>query len=382
MKFLEIHAIRTLPPQAANRDEDGRPKSVRYGGVERARLSSQAQKRALRLAFRELGLLPPEERAWRTRRLFGLLQERLPEVPEDLLEGAFRGLVKAMGAATKGRDLEYLWFLAEPEVARMADLIRRHGEALARLGEEEEGEEEEERKGGKKPRKKAASKGDLPPEVLEGVAGLLSAPSLEVALFGRMLSDTALAYGEVDGALAVAHALGVGADPFEVDYFVAVDDHEGGAGHLQHAEFAPTTLYQYLVLDLSALARTVGKERALLGAEAVLRAFPHALPRGKERAFAHRVEPEAVVVRLGEGAPRNGAVLYRDPVEPPKVAEKAMERLAWGLARMAEVYGEAVGEWRGGVALWPLEGLPLEGFSRYGELVGSALKRAASLLEG
>lgn len=106
MKFLEIHAIRTLPPQAANRDEDGRPKSVRYGGVERARLSSQSQKRALRLAFREGNLLPPEERAWRTRKLFGLLRERLPEVPEDLLEGAFRGLVKAMGAATKGGDIQ------------------------------------------------------------------------------------------------------------------------------------------------------------------------------------------------------------------------------------------------------------------------------------
>lgn len=375
MRFVEIHGIRILPPQAANRDEDGRPKSLRYGGVERVRLSSQAQKRALRQAFRELALLPEEERAWRTRKLLDLLGRRLPEMDQGMLAQAFAGLVRAMGAAVgEENTLQYLWFVSEEEVARMADLLQRHAPVLAAYVPE--GEE-----GGKKPKKRAV-KNELPEEVAEAVRSLLSAPSVEVALFGRMLSDTALAYAEVDGALSVAHAIGVGRDFFESDYFTAVDDVEGGAGHLQHGDFAAGTIYQYLVLDLEALVRTVGRERALLGAEALLRAFPLALPGGKRRAFAHYGEPEAVLLRVGEGSPRNGAKLFEDPVSGPKAPEKAFRRLAEGLARFAEIYGEAEGEWRGAVALFSLDGLPLEAQPTYPALVKAALARAEALLEG
>lgn len=378
MKFLEIHAIRTLPPQAANRDEDGRPKSLRYGGVERIRLSSQSQKRALRLAFRELSLLP-EERAWRTRKLLGLLRERLPDLDGETLAQAFGGLVRAMGAAA-GEDgtLQYLWFVSEAEVERMAALLRAHAPLLAAYAPEEEGEEGE----GKKKPKKRAVKDELPQEVAQAVRSLLDAPSVEVALFGRMLSDTALAYAEVDGALSVAHALGVGRDFFESDYFTAVDDVEGMAGHLQHGDFAAGTVYQYMVLDLAALARTVGAKRALLGAEALLRAFPQALPGGKRRAYAHYGEPEAILLRVGEGSPRNGAKLFEEPISGPGAPEKAFRHLAEGLARFAGVYGEARGEWRGGVALFPIDGLPLEVHARYPDLVKEATRRAQALLEG
>ena len=49
--YLDIHAIQTLPPSNVNRDDTGSPKTAVYGGVNRARVSSQSWKRAMRQYF-------------------------------------------------------------------------------------------------------------------------------------------------------------------------------------------------------------------------------------------------------------------------------------------------------------------------------------------
>ena len=53
--FLDIHAIQTVPPSNVNRDDTGSPKTAIYGGARRARVSSQAWKRAMRKYFVEQG---------------------------------------------------------------------------------------------------------------------------------------------------------------------------------------------------------------------------------------------------------------------------------------------------------------------------------------
>lgn len=42
--FLDMHIIQTLPPSNINRDDTGSPKTALYGGVRRARVSSQSWK--------------------------------------------------------------------------------------------------------------------------------------------------------------------------------------------------------------------------------------------------------------------------------------------------------------------------------------------------
>ena len=73
--YIDVHVIQTVPPSNLNRDETGSPKSARYGGVRRARVSSQAWKRATRLYFRHH--LEPGELGVRTRRVVELLRNRL-----------------------------------------------------------------------------------------------------------------------------------------------------------------------------------------------------------------------------------------------------------------------------------------------------------------
>ena len=53
--FLDIHVIQTVPPSNINRDDTGSPKTAQYGGVRRARVSSQSWKKAMRDYFRLKG---------------------------------------------------------------------------------------------------------------------------------------------------------------------------------------------------------------------------------------------------------------------------------------------------------------------------------------
>ena len=42
--YVDFHILQTVPPSCINRDDTGSPKTAVYGGVLRARVSSQAWK--------------------------------------------------------------------------------------------------------------------------------------------------------------------------------------------------------------------------------------------------------------------------------------------------------------------------------------------------
>ncbi len=54
MKLIELHVLQSFPVTCLNRDDLGSPKSALFGGANRARLSSQCLKRAIRLAAKDL----------------------------------------------------------------------------------------------------------------------------------------------------------------------------------------------------------------------------------------------------------------------------------------------------------------------------------------
>lgn len=47
MKLIELHILQSFPVSCLNRDDVGSPKTAVFGGVNRARLSSQSLKRAI-----------------------------------------------------------------------------------------------------------------------------------------------------------------------------------------------------------------------------------------------------------------------------------------------------------------------------------------------
>ena len=71
--FIDIHVIQTVPYANLNRDMEGSPKSLVFGGVDRTRVSSQSWKRAIRQDVEaKLG-----EKAARTRLLPAKVAEAL-----------------------------------------------------------------------------------------------------------------------------------------------------------------------------------------------------------------------------------------------------------------------------------------------------------------
>ncbi len=319
---LDLHVLQTVPPSNINRDDTGSPKTAYYGGVRRARVSSQAWKRATRKAFDDL--LDRDQLGVRTKRVVDLVAERIQELasgtaPEDSVQQA-TSVLKAAGIElkkpTRGKNAEqeheqpgYLLFLSRSQVDRLAALAV-----------------EAARSGGSVEKKDAKAAAD-------------SRHSVDVALFGRMVADATDL--NVDAAAQVAHAISVHAVDNEFDYFTAVDDRapddNAGAGMIGTVEFNSSTLYRYATLDVDALranlAGTEGEQDATAAAvRAFVRAFVTSMPTGKQTTFAHRTLPDAVVVQLREAQPVNLVGAFEDAVE----AGESGGRLEQAVARLVE----------------------------------------------
>lgn len=320
--FIDIHILQTVPPSNLNRDDTGSPKTAVYGGVRRARVSSQAWKRATRREFQDV--LDPADLGIRTKRVVELIATEIERIDadltkqaEDLGEKAIRALglkVEKPKAKTKpdqGTDTKeqvaqssYLLFLSARQVRRLAELSVEAVRAGAELD------------------KKAAR------------AAADQQHSVDLALFGRMVADAPDL--NVDAAAQVAHAISVHAVDNEYDYFTAVDDKSpedtSGAGMIGTVEFNSSTLYRYATVNADELTRHLGGAApAGVAVGAFVRAFVTSMPTGKQNTFANRTLPEAIVVTVRADQPVNLVGAFEEAVvrtEESTRAKEASRRLA------------------------------------------------------
>lgn len=96
-RYVDIHVLQTVPPSNVNRDDTGSPKTAVYGGVRRARVSSQAWKRATRKAFADG--LDASDLGVRTRRVVTLVAEEIARQASDLAEQSETLAAAALRAA-------------------------------------------------------------------------------------------------------------------------------------------------------------------------------------------------------------------------------------------------------------------------------------------
>lgn len=274
--YVDFHILQTVPPSCVNRDDTGSPKTAVYGGVTRARVSSQAWKHAMREAFAE-GLIADEDVGQRTKKIIDMIAKYISAAApnKDAVELA-KNVVKNIGIKNDDKEAKALFFMSKAQAKALAELAIK----------EAEGEKIE-----KNQYKKA----------------LKDEPSVDMVLFGRMVADDpSLNY---DAAAQVAHAISTHAVQNEYDYFTAVDDcaeeDNAGAGHLGTVEYNSATLYRYATVNVSELSRQLGNGKT---AE-IIRAFGEALacsmPTGKQNTFANRTLPDAVYVTIREDQPIN-----------------------------------------------------------------------------
>ncbi|MEU5872591.1 type I-E CRISPR-associated protein Cas7/Cse4/CasC [Glycomyces sp. NPDC047369] len=325
--IIDVYALQTVPPSNLNRDDTGSPKTAVYGGVRRARVSSQAWKRAVRLAFADL--LDRSQLGERTKRVGESLATRIKaldpsqsdETASALAAEVFvaSGLAKAEKKKGEVKDVEsgYLLFLSHQQLDNLAAAALE----AARTGTPLD-----------KARFKALANTDH---------------SIDIAMFGRMMAD--MTDINVDAACQVSHAISVHAVDNEFDYFTAVDDRkadaaETGAGMIGTIEFNSSTLYRYATIDVDALYRTLGDAEATRAAvEAFLVAFARSMPSGKQNTFAHRTLPDAVLVRLRDSQPINLVGAFETPIRETNAAGR-VELAAAALAKHTAAVENAFGE--------------------------------------
>jgi CRISPR system Cascade subunit CasC len=338
--IIDIHILQTVPPSNLNRDDTGSPKTAMYGGVRRARVSSQAWKRAVRTAFEDV--LDTSELGERTKRVGEAVAQRITAIAPELAEQATdlaATVLKAAGLlkdkVKKGADAkdakkseapesEYLLFLSHQQLDNLAE------EAV-----------------------KAARSGvDPDPKVVKPLAN--QDHSVDIAMFGRMVAD--ISDINVDAAVQVAHAISVHAVSNEFDYFTAVDDRkqdaqETGAGMIGTVEFNSSTLYRYASVDVNRLHDTLGDVEATQRAvQAFVRAFVTSMPTGKQNTFANRTLPDAVVIRMRDTQSISFVGAFEEPIRDRQDAGGRVERAAQSLAayvtEVERTYGEQpIGAW-------------------------------------
>lgn len=80
--YLDVHVLQTVPPSCVNRDDTGSPKTAIYGGTTRARVSSQAWKRAMREMFRD-EIFSPEKLGSRTKHVVEMVADEIRALAPD-----------------------------------------------------------------------------------------------------------------------------------------------------------------------------------------------------------------------------------------------------------------------------------------------------------
>ncbi|MFA4903515.1 MAG: type I-E CRISPR-associated protein Cas7/Cse4/CasC [Desulfobaccales bacterium] len=124
MKHLELHIIQSVPVACLNRDDLNSPKTAVFGGVQRARVSSQSWKRAIRELAKDIS--PEHFKGERTRLLFEPLVKEMMAAnlsANDAEEGAKKivdALVKLDAKSTEKVKSTTLYFMSPLELQTLA----------------------------------------------------------------------------------------------------------------------------------------------------------------------------------------------------------------------------------------------------------------------
>ena len=364
---VELHLLQNVAPSCLNRDDTNTPKDCEFGGHRRARISSQALKRAIRLAP-IFGETLESSLGIRTKGLVFKLTELLTREGKDQTEtGAIAtGFVEAAMSAVAENEqkTKVLLYLGEDEIQQMVAIILENYDLLLEK-KNQQGGKKEDQQGGKK--KKLSPFQDACKKAARGFQS--GTKAADIALFGRMMAEHP--EGNIYAACQVAHAISTNKVSMEMDYYTAVDDlsprEETGAGMLGFTSFNSSCFYRYATIDFDSLRENLSDDIQLTkrAVEAFIRASVAALPSGKQNSMAAHNPPEAIfaVVR-NSGTPVSLANAFCKPIRPGHDSDlmsesiKAMDAY-WG--KLTQVYGCQ------GItakAVCTVENIPLENLGR------------------
>ena len=297
--FLDMHIIQTLPPSNINRDDTGSPKTALYGGVRRARVSSQSWKAAMRNYFKESGEVANV--GVRTKDIVSYVAKKIIEIDSTILEK--EAMDRAAEAIEKaGIKLKDKKDKSAKEAKALFFLGENQARDIARIA----AEAEVDAKG-----KLILDKDSLQRVINDNVA-------IDIALFGRMVADDPSL--NEDASSQVAHAISTHGVQTEFDYFTAADDlspeDNAGAGMIGNVEYNSSTLYRYANVALHEFLHQLKDRGSMINATKLfVEAFAKSLPTGKINTFANQTLPSILVINLREDRPVSLVSAFESPVK-------------------------------------------------------------------
>ena len=370
MKTIELHVIQNMSPSCLNRDENNIPKSSIFGGMNRARVSSQCWKRAARfhpffVDYCKSIDMPLSSRTWRTaKRFYDVLISKKYNYSEEhakklaicivmaftdikdtktkitnLKEEEVRKIVKLLDEL-KNRNIDDILtntalFVSDSEIEKIVshvlDAISSEYDLVNDLNKENK----------------------LGPIFKSGGNSLKSyefeAPSLDVAFNGRMFASSKVKNMNVDAATQWAQIISTNAIEQELDYFSALDDlkpdEQPGADMIGEIGFNSPCFYRYMNINLDIMEEHYGE---VLGDEApefiknasiaYLNAAIKSIPEAKQNSMAaHNIPSMVFIVVRDGGCPVSLANAFVMPVQAnndKNLIQKSIEALDdyWGRA--------------------------------------------------
>ncbi|MDI7276196.1 MAG: type I-E CRISPR-associated protein Cas7/Cse4/CasC, partial [Anaerolineae bacterium] len=328
--LVELHILQSFSPSNLNRDDTNNPKDCEFGGVRRARISSQCLKRAIRTSP-EFARATQVDGGMRSRRIMGeRLQPTLEQAgkPAEEVAKVLAAFVPAyLSKLDKdGERTSVLLYLSGDELQAIAEGLLAHWDDLLASNE--------------------ATLKELVKELTRRFRSHTSAP--DIALFGRMLAERPEL--NLDAACQVAHAISTHRVTMEMDWWTAVDDLQpedtAGAGMMGFSAFDSACFYRYACIHWPQLLATLGDgDLARRTVEAFLRASIAAVPSGKQNSYAAYNAPSlALGVVRRDGLAWSLANAFERPVLPDReggYVRPSARALDAYWARLCRAYGDA-----------------------------------------
>ena len=316
MNMIELHMIQSFPVTCLNRDDVGAPKSAVFGGVQRARVSSQSWKRAIREMAKEIN-----------RAAFCGSRTRKAAVElTDILRDAFKWsesdarktaeevlhlfLSKELPKAKKNKkteadneteskeDTSTLLYFSPTEIRAIADGIHQARSVSPN-----------------------ADSKKLKDAAVKSLGRRLPMDAADIAVFGRMVSNATDI--TLEGAGLFSHSLSTHQSTNELDFWTAVDDEktigdDAGAANMGTAEFNAACYYRYVGVNLDLLKQNlsdaVSEEERMAILDAFVRATVLAVPTARKNSMFGFTPPAYVLGVRRTGQPISLVNAFERPV--------------------------------------------------------------------
>lgn len=329
MKLLELHILQSFPVSCLNRDDMGTPKTAMFGGVKRARISSQCLKRSQRMLFKEL--LPDFCKGERTKLLMSAFHNLITSRPDcDSIPAELPAILASAWCNTdsdkKSKDgmpkATTLTYLSPAEMTAMVDA------ALQILSSSPNAKEK-----------------NITSAALKAVKGAMAKDAADIALYGRMVASEASLTTE--GAAMFSHALSTHKSEPELDFYSAIDDlqpeDESGAGMTGILEFSSACYYRYVAVNIDLLKSHLeggAQEHVNEILEAFVRSVLLAVPSARKNSMNAATVPSYVMGIVRDGHPIQFVNAFESPVKTSKgYTEASINALKAEFEKMQNIWG-------------------------------------------